>query len=216
MRTPPLHSLSPLPTTDYTTRTQEVCTLLRLSSPLHSSDQPRLAPPARSFRPVPLPTHFSVLPEPRPPPSDSITCPHPAPRFSFCSNPGLHPRLSPSWLVSNQLPRPRGVDVPRPPRSVLRGGLGDRAPAEGPRAMPLGAGQMQEAFVVPAGASKASALLRSGIEDTDGPRVWSRLSERNQGRESRRWVGTRDSGDPGIYRGAGRSLEKHSPVNPPF
>lgn len=63
--------------------------------------------------------------------------------------------------------------------------------------MPLRAGQMQEAFVDPAGAFGLCSAA-SGIEDTDGPLVWSRLGERNRGRASRRWVGTRDSGDPGI------------------
>lgn len=101
----------------------------------------------------PPPTQFSILPKPRrPPPLDSITCPHPSPGFG--SNPGLHHGLS------QPATQARGVDVPHPPRSMLRGRLGDRAPAERPSAKPLGAGQMQEAFVVSAGASRASALLR--------------------------------------------------------
>lgn len=214
--TPPPLNLSPLPTPVYSPQTREVSTLPHLSTPLHSSDQPRLAPPARSFRPTPHPP-LSALPEPRPPPpSDSITCPHPAPRFSFAPIQASAPRLSPSQLASSQLPRPRGVDVPRPPRSMLRGGLGDGAPAEGPRAAPLGAGQMQEAFVVPAGASKASALLRAG-QKIQTVRVWSRLGrsqpggERNQGGVSGRWVGTGDSGDPGTSRRAGWPLMKRSP-----
>lgn len=45
------------------------------------------------------PPHFSVFPEPRPPPSDSITCPHPAPRFSFNQIQASAPRLSPSQLA---------------------------------------------------------------------------------------------------------------------
>lgn len=47
----------------------------------------------------PPPPHFSVFPEPRPPPSDSITCPHPAPRFSFNQIQASAPRLSPSQLA---------------------------------------------------------------------------------------------------------------------
>lgn len=160
MRTPPLHSLSPLPTPDYTTRTQEVCTLPRLSSPLHSSDQPHLAPPARSFRPVPPP---HPLLSPSRATVASLRFDHLSPPSSqvfFLLKPRPQPPFVPFAVSLQPASQTPGVDVPRPPRSMLRGGLGDRAPAEGPRAMPLGAGQMQEAFVVPAGASKASALLR--------------------------------------------------------
>lgn len=124
---PKLPSAKPLPSSFF-----------RAASPLATCAklQTRLPPNSQSF------------PKPRPPPLDSTTCPHPSPRF--CSNPGLHARLS----------QARGVDVPRPPRSMLRGRLGDTAPAEEPRAPPLGAGQMQEAFVASAGAFGAAALLR--------------------------------------------------------
>lgn len=100
----------------------------------------------------PPPTQLSALPKPPPPPPDSITCPHPSPRFR--SNSGLHARLS------QPAPQAWGIAISHPPRSMLRSRLGDTAPAEGPSAAPPGAGQMHEAFVVSAGASRASALLR--------------------------------------------------------
>lgn len=133
----------------YSPQTPEVSTLP--SSPLPSSFF-RAASPRRHLREAsdPPPTQFSILL--KPPPLDSITCPHPSPGFG--SNPGLYPGLS------QPATQARGVDVPHSPRSMLRGRLGDRAPAERPSAAPLGAGQMQEAFVVSAGASRASALLR--------------------------------------------------------
>lgn len=108
------------------------------------------------------PTQFPILPKSRPPPPDSITCPHLSPRFY--SKPGLYASLS------QPVPQARGVDVPHPPRSMLRGRLGDRAPVERPSAAPLGAGQMQEPLwfrQVPLG-----PLLCLGTEDTG---VWTVL-----------------------------------------
>lgn len=136
----------------YSPQTPEVSTLP--SSPLPSSFFRAASPRATCAKlQTRLPPNSQSFPNlGRPPPLDSITCPHPSPGFG--SNPGLHPGLS------QPATQARGVDVPHPPRSMLRGRLGDRAPAERPSAAPLGAGQMQEAFVVSAGASRASALLR--------------------------------------------------------